>query len=531
MKRILLFFCLFPLLCWGQRIPRNAAGADPALQLQKFNQFYRYLNGAYVDTINNAKLIEEAIEKILSELDPHSAYISAEDMVPVEESFQGSFSGIGIEFNVLNDTLLVVNTIAGGPSEKVGLLPNDRIVAVDGESVVGIKQARVPKVLRGPKGSVVEIEVLRKGEPEPLHFRITRDDIPINTVDAAYKIDDKTGYIKVNRFAATTMKEVEEAYGQMGKIDALILDLRGNGGGFLDQAVKLGNFFLPEGATIVSTEGRLVPPERFTARTDGVYLKGKVIVLIDESSASASEIVAGAIQDWDRGLIIGRRSFGKGLVQRQFPLIDGSAVRITVARYHTPTGRVIQRPFEKGNQEAYYEAFAKRFEHGADSLKAVDSLRFTTLRSGRPVYGGGGIYPDIYVPLDTTNYSAYWAKLVRRGVISEYVIQYLDKHRSELQRTYPTFEKFQTSFAVTPDMIQQLVALGEKREVASDPEGLKTSGGAIALQIKALIAQKLWDMNEYFRIINSENDPELERALEVLENWNKTPETDGIGAI
>lgn len=365
----------------------------------------------------------------------------------------------------------------------------------------------------------------------PISFRITRDDIPINTVDAAYKIDDKTGYIKVNRFAATTMKEVEEAFGKMGEIDALILDLRGNGGGFLDQAVKLGNFFLPEGATIVSTEGRLVPPERFSARADGAYRKGKVVVLIDESSASASEIVAGAIQDWDRGVVIGRRSFGKGLVQRQFPLIDGSAVRITVARYHTPTGRVIQRPFEKGNQQAYYEAFAKRFENGTDSLKAVDSLRYTTLRSGRPVYGGGGIYPDIYVPLDTTGYSQYWSKLVRRGVISEFVIQYLDKHRAELQRAYPTFEKFQSSFTVTPEMLQQLVALGEKRDVSPDPAGLKTSEQAIALQIKALIAQKMWNMTEYFRIINSENDPELERALDVLRNWDKTPETDGIGDI
>lgn len=530
MKRILIILCILPLCCLAQRTPRHA-GTDPTLQLQKFNQFYRYLNGAYVDTINNERLVEDAIKKILSELDPHSAYVSAEDMVPVEESFQGSFSGIGVEFNVLNDTLLVVNTVAGGPSEKVGVLPNDRIVAVDGESVIGIKQARVPKVLRGPKGSVVEIEVLRRGETTPISFRITRDDIPINTVDAAYKIDDKTGYIKVNRFAATTMKEVEEAFGKMWKIDALILDLRGNGGGFLDQAVKLGNFFLPEGATIVSTEGRLVPPERFSARADGAYRKGKVVVLIDESSASASEIVAGAIQDWDRGVVIGRRSFGKGLVQRQFPLIDGSAVRITVARYHTPTGRVIQRPFEKGNQQAYYEAFAKRFENGTDSLKAVDSLRYTTLRSGRPVYGGGGIYPDIYVPLDTTGYSQYWSKLVRRGVISEFVIQYLDKHRAELQGVYPTFEKFQSSFTVTPEMLQQLVALGEQREVPPDPAGLKISERAIALQIKALIAQKMWNMTEYFRIINSENDPELERALDVLRNWDKTPETDGIGDI
>jgi len=530
MKRILIILCILPLCCLAQRTPRHA-GTDLTLQLQKFNQFYRYLNGAYVDTINNERLIEDAIKKILSELDPHSAYVSAEDMVPVEESFQGSFSGIGVEFNVLNDTLLVVNTVAGGPSEKVGVLPNDRIVAVDGKSVIGIKQARVPKVLRGPKGSAVEIEVLRRGETTPISFRITRDDIPINTVDAAYKIDDKTGYIKVNRFAATTMKEVEEAFGKMGEIDALILDLRGNGGGFLDQAVKLGNFFLPEGATIVSTEGRLVPPERFSARADGAYRKGKVVVLIDESSASASEIVAGAIQDWDRGIVIGRRSFGKGLVQRQFPLIDGSAVRITVARYHTPTGRVIQRPFEKGNQQAYYEAFAKRFENGTDSLKAVDSLRYTTLRSGRPVYGGGGIYPDIYVPLDTTGYSQYWSKLVRRGVISEFVIQYLDKHRAELQRAYPTFEKFQSSFTVTPEMLQQLVALGEKRDVSPDPAGLKTSEQAIALQIKALIAQKMWNMTEYFKIINSENDPELERALDVLRNWDKTPETDGVGDI
>ena len=368
---------------------QNDAKDDPAGNLQKFQQFYRYLNGAYVDTVHNNELVESAIREVLLQLDPHSTYVSPEEMVEVKESFDGSFSGIGIEFNVLRDTIIVVNVISGGPAEQVGLLPNDRIVAVDGKSSVGIKQIDVPKLLRGPKGSRVETRIVRHGGGEPLDFTIVRDNIPINTVDAAYKVDPKTGYIRINRFANNTYKEFTDAVQKLGPMDALILDLRSNGGGLMGGAVQLSNFFLPEGSVIVSTEGMRVPPDRIVAKEDGPFTKGKVIVLINETSASASEIVSGAIQDWDRGLLIGRRTFGKGLVQRQFPLQDGSAVRLTVARYHTPTGRMIQRPYENGNLDAYYEDFNKRFEPGAsDSVGGDTTQRFKTLRSGRTVYGG-----------------------------------------------------------------------------------------------------------------------------------------------
>ncbi len=521
-KRIIVILLLLPLsaVAQNQDMGFKPPVTDPAFQLQKFNQFYRYLNGMYVDTINNARLIEDAIVKVLSELDPHSAYIAPKEMEDVAQMMGGSFSGIGIEFNILHDTLLVVNTIPGGPAEKVGLLPNDRIVSIDGQPAIGIKQGQVAGKLRGPKGTAVEIEVMRRGENEALQFRIVRDNIPINTIDAAYRLDEHTGYINVNRFAMTTMKEFDEAFLKLGKIDALVLDLRGNGGGILEQSVDMSNFFLKHGSAIVSTEGRMVPAERYVAKKDGKFTKGRLIVLIDESSASASEIVAGAIQDWDRGLIIGRRSFGKGLVQKQFPLPDGSAVRVTVARYHTPTGRAIQRPFVMGEKDDYYASLAKRFENGGDTIAGGDSLIYTTLVRGRKVYGGGGIFPDIYVPVDTTAYTDYWAKLVRRGVMIEWVLTYLDGYREKLESLYPNFESYEQSFRVDSVMVSGLIALGEKRGVPYEAESMSISGKRINLQIKALIAQKLWSMNEYSRVINSD-DKVILRAHQALVDWSR----------
>ena len=343
MKRIVIFTAL---LWYGFAVA--AQNREDFRNMEKLNQFVRYLTGTYVDTLDTGEVVEETIREMLSQLDPHSAYVSAEEMKEVKESFNANFEGIGIEFNVLNDSVIVVNTIPGGPSEKVGLLPNDRIVAVNDSSIVGIKQLQVPKILRGPKGTAIDVEVVRHGVPGKLNFRIVRDKIPITTVDAAYKTDDGTAYVKINRFAATTNKELQEAMSKLWPFDALILDLRGNGGGYLEQAVLVSNNFLDKGAIVVSTEGRVMPSEQLRAQNQPTFPKGKLIVLVDEFSASASEIVAGAVQDWDRGLVIGRRTFGKGLVQRQFPLIDGSAVRITVARYHTPSGRVIQRPYERG---------------------------------------------------------------------------------------------------------------------------------------------------------------------------------------
>ncbi len=519
MKRylILCFTCLIALSAVGQR-RYSPAQSDPEYQLQKFNQFYTLLGMSYVDTIDFQQLTEQAIEQVLSQLDPHSAYIPAKDMKQVNESFSGSFSGIGIEFNVLNDTLLVVNTIVGAPAEKVGVLPNDRIVEIDGEPCIGITQTEVPGKLRGPKGTVVEISVLRRGEPELLSFRITRDDIPIHTVDAAYLLDKQTGYVKVNRFAETTMSELNAALDKLGRIDALVLDLRGNGGGLMGQAIQMAGTFLEQGAVIVSTEGLLVSTQHYENQQHGRFRKGRLIVLIDENSASGSEIVAGAIQDWDRGLIVGRRSFGKGLVQRQFDLIDGSSVRITIARYHTPTGRVIQRPFEMGQTEDYYLEHYERYGQ-ADTIAEGDSLIYKTLHKGRSVYGGGGITPDRYVPVDTTGYSDYWARLVRRGVINEFIIEYIEAERASIERQFADFEQFMDGYKVDQPTLDRLIALGEKREIPFDEPGFETSRGRLESVIKALVAQKIWTTGEYYQVMNSD-DEMVREAREILKDWN-----------
>lgn len=490
-------------------------------QLQKLNQFYRYLNALYVDEVDMAPLVEEAIESMLGELDPHSAYIDAEEMKGVQASFDGEFSGIGVEFNILKDTVIVVNTIAGGPAERVGVMPNDRIVRIDTLDAVGFKQSDVPKYLRGKTGSRVEIDVVRHGEPELLHFAIVRDRIPLNTVDAAYMAADGIGYIKVNRFGRTTMEEFVEAFDRLGRPDRLVLDLRGNGGGLLEQAVEMAGFFLPEGADIVSTEGRAVPPMTFAARRNGPDLTGKLVVLIDETSASASEIVAGAMQDWDRAVIVGRPSFGKGLVQRQIPLGDGSAVRITVARYHTPSGRVIQRPYEKGKRDEYYLDHLRRYDDAVrDSLNASAPV-FRTLRTGRTVYGGGGITPDVLIAADTTGFSDYYANLIRRGVVNEYVISLMDSERDRWQRTYPDFEAFDAGFEADDALLEGLTALGTERGVPFDEAGFDASKKLIRIQLKALVAQRLFDVEAFYRVMNAAYGDSFKRAVGMLENWER----------
>lgn len=497
-------------------------------QLQKLNQFYRYLNGTYVDSLHNDQLVEKAIQAMLLQLDPHSTYLTQEEMKESEEMFtEGTFSGIGIEFNVLNDTVIVVNVIAGGPSEQVGLLPNDRIVKADGKSIVGTKLLDVPKILRGPKGTRIDIEVVRHGEPDTLDFSIVRDDIPIYTVDAAYKVDSTTGYIRINRFANNTFKEFLEAYHKLQPIDALILDLRSNGGGLLGQAIELSNFFLPKGNLLVSMDGMRIPHDEARATQDGEFLKGKVIVLTNETSASASEIVSGALQDWDRALIIGRRTFGKGLVQQQIPLLDGSAVRLTVARYHTPTGRVIQRPYHNGDLKSYEEDFFKRFESLEDSVKVDSSLMFKTLRSGRTVYGGGGITPDIMIQYDTTEYSNYLTNMVRKGLLNEYAVSYMDRNRDKLTKQYPTFETFNREFQVTDKMLSELTELATQRDIEFNQTDFDRSARLISAQLKALIAQKLWGINEYYIIMNAEFDETFDKAIDVLKHWDQYGDPDG----
>lgn len=517
-KIIFLLLAVLPLSAAAQPAKRDNSH-NPDFQKLKFEQFFDYLNSRYVDTLNSGKLVEDAIVGILSELDPHSSYSSAEEMKAINESFDGSFSGIGVEFDVINDTIIVVNTVPGGPSESVGLLPNDRIVSVNGKSATGVGRADVPGLLRGPKGSRVTLGVARRGEKEHLLFNVTRDDIPIHTIDAAYVAAPGIGYIKVNRFAGTTMKEFNEAFDRLGPVSALILDLRGNGGGLLDQAIELSEFFLPAGSLIVSTEGRNVRNVSYRSRKPGRFTDGRLAVLIDSSSASGSEIVAGAVQDWDRGIVIGQQSFGKGLVQQQIPLIDGSAVRITVARYHTPSGRVIQRPFENGDIEGYYMDHLKRTLDGryADSLN-TDAPTYSTLRRGRTVLGGGGIHPDLTIPLDTTKNYSYWNRLVRGGIINEYINTYLERERAALAARYPSFDAFEAGFSVTPDMTEALTALGRRRGIEAAPDETAETLPDIELHLKALIARKLWDSNEYFRITNSAGDREFDKALELLQN-------------
>lgn len=498
-----------------------AQNSDAAPQLQKLVEVYRFLARYYVDEVEMAPLVEQAIKGMLDELDPHSAYLDAEQMESVAASFDGEFSGIGVEFNILRDTIIVVNTIAGGPAERVGVRPNDRIVRIDTLDAVGMRQVDVPKHLRGRTGTRVAVDVVRRGVGERLHFVMVRDRIPLNTVDAAYMAADSIGYIKVNRFGRTTMSEFREAYERLGRPAKLILDLRGNGGGLLEQAIGMAEFFLPRGAQIVSTEGRGVPPRTFRAQSDGEDLDGPLVVLIDEVSASASEIVTGAVQDWDRGVVVGRPSFGKGLVQRQVSLGDGSAVRITVARYHTPSGRVIQRPYEKGKREEYYLDHLRRYDDAVrDSLDAA-APAFRTLRSGRTVRGGGGIRPDILIDVDTTEYSQYQAQLIRRGVVNEYVGVLMDSRRDSLQRLYPTFERFDEAFEIDDATLRGLTELGAERGVAPDEAGFAVSAELLRVQLKALVAQRLFGTEGYYRVVNRLRSEAFREAVSLLEAWEQ----------
>lgn len=496
-------------------------------QLFKLNKFLFLLKNEYVDTINTPQLVENAIVSTLKQLDPHSVYISKEEVKKMNEPLEGNFEGIGIEFNILQDTLIVVNTIQGGPSQKVGLLAGDRIVKIDGKAITntGLKNSDVFAMLRGTKGTKVELSIRRRGIMDPLDFTIVRDRIPIYSVDASYNLSPKVGYIKVSRFAQNTTEEFLKAFAGLNKsTESLILDLRGNSGGYLGTAIMLSDQFLGENKLVVFTEGQNQPKREFNATNSGVYEKGKLIVLVDEGSASASEIVAGAIQDWDRGLIIGRRTFGKGLVQNQQMLPDGSMIRLTIARYHTPSGRAIQRPFTKGDAEGYYMDLYKREQKGEltnkDSIHFNDSLKYSTLLKKRVVYGGGGIMPDVFVPLDTTWYTKYYGNISRKGVFQQFVVSYVDQNRSKLEAKYPSFDKYNKEFQVTEELQNEFVDFAKKMGVEPNKEEYQKSSKEINAIVKGLIAQKLWDTSEYFQVINS-TDETLKKALEVLNSWNK----------
>ena len=513
---------LLALLC---ALPLAAQDRADVEQLQKFARVYRYLTELYVDDEDMAPVVEGAIAGMLERLDPHSAYLTAEEMRSVRESIDGEFSGIGVEFNVLRDTIIVVNTVAGGPAERAGMRANDRIVRIDTTEAVGFTRADVPKLLRGKTGTKVALEVVRHGVPERLRFTLVRDRIPLNTVDAAYRVSDSVGYIKVNRFGQTTMAEFGEAYRKLGRPGALILDLQGNGGGLLDQAIGMAGFFLPRGAVVVSTEGRAVPPTDFETQSPGEDTAGRLVVLIDEASASASEIVAGAVQDWDRGIVVGRPSFGKGLVQRQIGLPDGSAVRLTVARYHTPSGRVIQRPYEKGNRREYYLDHLRRYDDRTrDSLDA-GAPAYRTLRTGRTVYGGGGIRPDVVVAPDTAGYSDYYARLIRQGVVADFVNDWLDRARDSLSRRYADFEAFDAGFVPSDSLLGRLTAEGERRGVAFDAAGFAASAPVVRIQLKALAAQRMFGPAAYFRVVNPSLNAAYIRATEILADWRRRGRT------
>ncbi len=492
-------------------------------QQQKLNEFYRILAGNYLDTINYSAIVEKGIVSMLSELDPHSVYMTAAEQKASQEDLGGSFSGIGIEFNVLNDTIIVVNTITGGPAERVGVMPNDRIIAIDGASSIGMKRTEVPKYLRGPRGTKVDITVYRRGTDSRLDFTITRDNIPLNTIDAAYKVDDHTGYIKVNRFGATTGTEFAKAFADFGEgVDGLIIDLRGNGGGYLPEAIRMSEFFLDKGELIVSTEGNMYPTQSYSATRSGRFNKGRLIVLVDESSASASEIVAGAVQDWDRGVIVGHPTFGKGLVQREFTLEDGSALRITISKYLTPTGRAIQRPYERGHKDEYYEDYIRRYTGSSPDTLDTTGPEYHTLKTGRPVYGGGGIYPDVYIASDTTGYSDYWSKLVRSGQLHEFIQSYLDSNRTRLASEYPDVDTYIKKFDGGA-LIPQLVEYASARGTEPDPEGLETSREWLSAQLKALIAQRLWDTTAYYRVSHREYDDVFKKAYGMMQRWSALP--------
>jgi carboxyl-terminal processing protease len=493
----------------------------------KFVRFLQYISSDYVDTVNPNRMVDEAIVNILEKLDPHSVYIPKDEVQAMNEPLEGNFDGVGVEFNIMNDTLMVVNTIVGGPSAKVGIVAGDRFVSIDGKNIagIGLKNSDVFKYLRGVKGTKVGILVKRKNVNSLLDFNVTRDKIPIFSIDASYMIDSKIGYIKLSRFAATTELEFSEAVTKLKKqkMKDLILDLRGNGGGFLNSAFELADQFLDNGKLIVYTEGRTNPRQDFVATSRGELEQTRLVILIDEGSASASEILSGAIQDWDRGIIVGRRSFGKGLVQNQMPLPDGSMVRLTIARYHTPTGRAIQRPYNNGNIEKYYSDLNDRYAQGElfnlDSIKLPETLKYKTLLKGKMVYGGGGIMPDVFVPLDTAAYSNYYGKLARAGILNQYYLSWVDKNRNQLSKDYSKFDKFNKKFVVTDQMIDELVALAETQKIKRDEAGLAISKNEIKKQLKGLISQSIFTNSQYFEIVNQDNNAFL-KAIEILNSWD-----------
>ena len=523
LKRVGMVFLLGLTSCLALQAQHSRRDDDAALRKLQLAEIAIY--NFYVDSVNQNKLVEDGIRGMIEKLDPHSSYSTAQETKAMNEPLQGSFEGIGVQFNVVQDTLLVIQPVSNGPSERVGILAGDRIVTVNDSAIAGVKMSKeeIMRRLRGPKGSKVRLGIVRRGIKGVLTFVVVRDKIPVKTLDAYYMIRPTIGYIRIGSFGLTTYKEFMEAVAvlkQQGMND-LILDLEENGGGYLNAAVDIANEFLKRNDLIVYTLGRSVPKQEFRADGKGRLLAGKVVVLINEFTASAAEIVTGALQDQDRGEVVGRRSFGKGLVQRPIEFPDGSMIRLTIAHYYTPSGRCIQKPYTKGDAQSYALDIEKRYEHGelysADSIHFADSLKYKTLRKQRLVYGGGGIMPDYFVPLDTTLYTPYHRQLAARSYLINANLKYVDAHRKTLKQQYPDFATFLSRYEVPQSLLDDIRKTAEKDKIKPKDEAeWKKSLPQLRLQLKALVARDLWDMSQYFQVVNEAN-PIVQKALTLFQ--------------
>ena len=499
----------------------NSADDSP---LRKLNIAEISINNLYVDSVDEKKLVEDAIRGMLDKLDPHSSYMTPKEVKEANEPLNGNFEGIGVQFNLIEDTLLVIQPVTNGPSERVGIIAGDRIVTVNDTAIAGVKMSKeeIMKRLRGPKGTKVKLGVVRQGIKDRLTFVVVRDKIPVKSVDAVYMIRPQIGYIRIGSFGATTHQEFLQGLKTLRNqgMKHLILDLQENGGGYLKAAVDIANEFLQRNDLIVYTEGRRVPRAEYKADGSGVFREGRIVVLVDSYTASAAEIVTGAIQDQDRGIVVGRRTFGKGLVQRPLDLPDGSMIRLTIAHYFTPSGRCIQKPYTKGDNKDYAMDVINRLKSGEltnpDSIHFVDSLKYETLRQHRTVYGGGGIMPDEYIPLDTTIYTRFHRELAAKSIVLQQNLRYVDNHRKQLKKAWSTFAEFKQKYEVPQSLVDAILKEGEKQNIKpKDKAELDKTLPYLRLQLKALIARDIWDMSEYFSIFNEENEM-VKRALEVL---------------